>query len=230
MRNPYLVAGAGLVIAIAVLAGVLAWLPPDRQTDLVFELAKAAAGTVPVVFVSVFVADLIRRRDADKAAFAERARDVDTFRLRAIDGYNQTKAIRRALRAHGLRPDATTPLTAEALEVLDARMLDLSLAQLTFEQLKREAAGPGAPFRASAQVSAHLEEIEKYLNRVLKEWEAGRPTLKVGAEPAVFENWRHFKDFVSPKKPQSEYLPDNPKPAFDALEAAVLIEAAAPRR
>ena len=229
MRNPYLVAGAGLVIAIAVLAGVLAWLPPERQTDLVFELAKAAAGTVPVVFVSVFVADLIRRRDADKAAFAQRTRDVEAFRLRAIDGYNQTKAIRRALRAAGLRPDATTALSADALAVLDARMADLSLAQLTFEQLKREAGSPGAPFRASAEIGTHLGVLEKYLNRVLKEWEAGRPTITAGGAAATaFDAWPYYRDFVSGK--DATWLPDNPKPAFDALEAAVLIEAAAPRR
>lgn len=220
MRSPYRVAAIGLVIALAVLGAALAWLPVERRADLVFELAKAAIASIPVIFVSVIVADLVRLRDAGRALSAQRDRDVQAFRMRAIDAYNDVKAIRRQLRGAGIRPDAALVFTSDLLDELDARMSDLSASQLAFEQLKREAAAKTTPFRNADAVRSHLEAIEKYLNRVLKEWEDRRPTLKLGAQANELAAWVFFVDFVAAK--DAARLPDNPKAAFDALEAEVL--------
>src|SRR4029078_12935373 len=120
----------------------------------------------------------------------------------------------------GLRPDADVTLNESRLETLDTQMRALVQAQLDFEQLKREIVTHGSAVSASPEIGQHLEAIEKHLNRVIKDWEAGRPSLAVGVPIAVLAQWPDYTDFVADAS--ADRLADNPAAAFRAVEEAVL--------
>ncbi len=237
MTSPYRVAGAGLLVGALLLAGILAIQPADGRSELLLEVGKAAVGLFPVAFFSVVVAELLKRRDAEQAAAEKRAeadqaraerRDADrrAFRSRAIAAYNQSKATRRLLRGAGLRPGSGVALTEGLLGLLDDQVRLLSEAQLTFEQLHREVEAAGSPFEERERLVEPLSRIEKYLNRVVKNWELGRARLRPGGDADQLEAWTHYRDFVADK--EADHLPDNPTQAFRELEDIVLRQLEAP--
>lgn len=223
LRNdPYAVVVGGLAFAAVALVGIVAVLPPQDRTQLLFEAAKAAIGVFPVAFFSVIVADLVRRRDAEMAR-KERKHEVRReFRREAIDAYNLSKATRRILRGAGLRPDSGIPLTPALLVSFDEQMRSLIEAQLVFERLKRELRSETAPFRDRQTLVEHLETYEKDLASVIRDWERGRPLLKTGTRTSVLEGWLNYAGFVADK----DHLSTDPSSSgvFRKIEEALLQE------
>jgi hypothetical protein len=222
VRNPYAVVGAGVTVAAAVLVVAISLMSGEDRAQLLFETARAAISLFPLVFVTVVVADLVRRRDADKARREERQRAREAFRLRAIAAYGESKATRRTLRGAGLRPDSGITLGVAQLAALDEQMGSLTRAQLSFEQLAREMASESAPFDHRDRIREPLRTIEQYLSSVIRDWEAGRPLLREGDSAEALAQWTTFSAFVAAK---DETRPDtDPTRAFAALEGVVLAE------
>jgi hypothetical protein len=222
MNRVWVVIGAGVVAALALFGLILTRVPPDAQLELVTEVAKAAIGIIPVAFLSVIVAELLKRRDIQREE-EQRTREARTdFRRRAISAYNRSKAARRRLRSAGFGPMLPSTISPEMLNTLDEQMAELSQAQLAFEQLAREADDASDLFGNASQVRGPLTKIEKYLNRVVSNWEKGRASLQRDPVAAQVDDWEHFLDFTADKGTTS--LGDNPTQAFQDLEQAVLNE------
>jgi hypothetical protein len=226
---------AALVIAAALCAGVFLLAPAAARLEIAVEVAKAAIGLFPVVFFGVVVAELIKRRD-DERAQRDKRRDQEralqdkrlearrAFRDRSITAYNLSKSVRRNLRGAGFGPQMGAQISPEMLELLDQQMRRLSDAQLQLEQLFREVAASGAAFRDPEAVRTPLDDIEKYLNAVVRDWEHQRVALGQRPDAEMLHGWTHFEDFVADADKRT--LPDNPSAAFATFEDVVLGELA----
>jgi hypothetical protein len=158
-----------------------------------------------------------RKQERDRHDFeiarAERLRQDDQLRLiveETLKAYNQTKRIRRLLDAE-TNDGASGILT---LAVYDKYMSDLIEEQLAFERLKRftpfisdkrlrqlpafDASPPRAETSNSILTKNSLvnsyEEIEKYLNHVIGEYQDRRHAVKdkAGVTLTEFEKLRRF--------------------------------------
>ena len=220
LRDPYVVVGLGVAAAGGALLAVVSLLPADDRDALLFEIAKAAIAVFPFAFFSVVVADLVRRRDAERVTRDRHRETRRTFRVEAIAAYNQTKATRRRLRGAGLRPDSGIMLTDRLLDTLDNQMGSLIESQLTLERLKREMEAPSAPFGNRAVIRVSLEALEKYMNTVVKDWEEGRPGLAAGVGATVFGTWPTYAGYVAASVPAR--ADGGPAEHFRQLEEALL--------
>jgi hypothetical protein len=243
---------AGVVAAVA-MAGVVA-SDATRLPDIAFEVGKAALGLVATVIVGGFLASELQRRDSRQQR-DEQAREhereqairetenartrtkhdreyVVAFRREAIDAYNAGKSVRAHLRAAGLRQDARVPLTAESLATLDAQMSILVDVQLAFERLKREARDTGNPVRRDgrAKLEGLLEEIERDLRAVVRDWEDNRVDVHPGLPAAELARWTRYATFVATIEPSLRFqaeeqgvpLPIPTKSGFARLEDELL--------
>jgi hypothetical protein len=152
------------------------------------------------------------RRDFENAQ-AERHRQDDQLRLiveETLEAYNRAKRIRRLLEA-ATNDGASGFLT---LPVYDRHMTDLIDEQLAFERLKRftpfisdkrlgqlpafDARQPQVekitPTLTKSSLGQRYEDIEKYLNHVISEYQDKRYTLeyKTGAALTEFKKLRGF--------------------------------------
>jgi hypothetical protein len=226
---------AALVLAAALCAGIFIAAPEAARLAIGVELAKAAIGVFPVVFFGVVVAELIKRRD-DERAQRDRRRDEEralhdkrlearrAFRDRSIAAYNLSKSVRRNLRGAGFGPQMGAEISPEMLEVLDQQMRRLSDAQLQLEQLFREVTASGAAFGDPEAVRKPLQDIEKSLNAVVRDWEHQRVALGQQPDAEMLHGWTQFEDFVADADKRT--LPDNPSAAFATFEDVVLGELA----
>ena len=238
MNRIYALLALVLVAAAAVVVVAAQNLPQARQSELWFEGAKAAIGVVPLAVFGLLVNDFVKRRDL-KASHDDRDRDAararlgrdnaarHSFRREAIDAYNKSKAVRRALRGAGLRRDAGIDLSAEMLAHLDDQMRALGEAQLEFERLKREVQPASAPFREREKLELHLLSYEKDLAGVIHEWEARRPLLKPGAAASDLGEWPAYSGFVAtvrqlgPEPSSSEAFKDLERALLNEIDAVV---------
>ena len=217
LHEPVVVATIGGIAAVAVvLILALAAIPSSRDAML-FEMSKAAIGIVPVAFFGVLIAELVRKRDDQRAreekerdalrareekerdALRELERNRDEYRRRFLNdvvvAYNRIKGVRRNLRAAGLGPTGSGPLTAEKLDQLDAQLAALNDSQLELERLKREVESRSDVFPGAIDIHAGLMMLEDYANAVIKDWESGRGALGVDAE--TLRTWPAFQAFVA---------------------------------
>jgi hypothetical protein len=243
VRRLYLAIAVAGAVAVGVFVAVYSALPAASQTQLAFEVGKAAVGVLPVALFGLLVNEVVKERDAERVR-AERERDAEKshaarerdaeraraerdqdvrheFRRRAIDAYSQTKAIRRALRGAGLRPDSRIALTPELLAVLDAQVSALGAAQLVFERLKREMESKTAPFRDRVGIREYLLEYERELAGVVHEWEDGRPGLKAGTPASALGRWDGYTRFVADRSSLSS---EPSSRIFQQIESAFLSE------
>ena len=98
MNRAYAVIVGALAIAAVLCIGILAVAPDTARLEIGVELAKAAIGLFPAVFFGVVVAELVKRRDDERALREKRLDARRAFRDRSITAYNQSKSVRRYLR------------------------------------------------------------------------------------------------------------------------------------
>lgn len=221
-RDPYFVAAVGIVSAIVVFGAIVITLPAADRSALLVDLARTAIGIVPIAFFSVIVAELVRNRDAAKGQRELEQQARRDFLSRTVAAYNGSKSTRHRLRGAGLRPDSDIKLSGDDLRSLDDLIAGLIETQLAFEQLKRESLFSPARFASARTLKDHLEAIEKYLNRVVKDWELGRPAPRPGVSSAALGQWTYYQDFVAQKNAQR--LDDDPTAAFKALATLIASE------
>ena len=204
-RLPYLIALAVAILAVCLVGVALAVLPAADQTALLFEIAKACVGVVPVAIFGVLVADLLRQRDRRKDRAQRQYEYRREFRAQLIEAYNGVKHVRRALRGAGLTPKSAALFSAADLQGLDSRLETLIGTQLALETLKREARAARSILDGQDDLARHLERLETFVNFIVKDWEKGRPDLAVGTPVVTLESWSRYAAFVAdhptPKEP-----------------------------
>jgi hypothetical protein len=175
------------IAAVAVVVAAVAWT--DKPNTLEYELAKIAMQVVAVAVLgglatiaTAIFQESFKREATRQDALVEQRRKQDDLLRELLDetltAYNRVKRVRRLLAAH--TADGTGRIT---LDVYDEHMSTLIDQQLEFEKIKRRSPFiDDARLRSTALPGASVltdgyEKIEKYLNRVIDEYESNRASV-----------------------------------------------------
>jgi hypothetical protein len=191
-----LIIAAGAIMVAVALSQVAA-----KSPDLWLEVGKAGLQAAVVgglgLLVKVVLDDRDARREERQRAEFDRLRMLDNL----VGAYNQAKATRRILRALGFRrpPAQGTPIdpfTPDQLAEFDRQMRSLNQAQLDLEVVARTLA-VRSPAIAGVDLGKELATVQKYLGRVLKDWELRGPALAATGAREVLDSMSDFQDFVA---------------------------------
>lgn len=215
----FAVLGCIAIVALGALA--FTW-----EKDVKVEVAKAALSVLTVaVFggLATFALDRYRMHREDEAgqeqqAAAERIRQEENWRrevarlrdarerddelLRSLleetlRSYNRVKRLRRLLRAH--TEDGSGG--AVRLAFYDRYLKDLNDQQLAFEQFKRITPVNWASRSDVPSLKKNYENIEKYLNKLVEEYENMRHLVQSTANVLPLERFQRLSGFF-----ESQYI------------------------
>jgi hypothetical protein len=135
-RRPWFAVGIFL-FALALVGIVMALVfnaASAAKDDLWWSISRAGVG---IAFTAVAAAATTW---AFKIVDQRRVRDEERRRLyhQVVEAYNEVKAVRRRLRALGLREPRSKPFAADEWTELRDAIGKLSVAQLAFEAIKRD--------------------------------------------------------------------------------------------
>jgi hypothetical protein len=115
-----------------------------------------------------------------------------------IDAYLRIKAVRRKLRAIGLRPPVSGRLSPEQRDDYREQMDVLVDAQLALEKVKDDVDNQPPVFAPhGALISKEIRRAEGYVNEVIKEWEDHNADFQSGSDlSAVMAPLGHLQSFL----------------------------------
>jgi hypothetical protein len=210
--------GAALALAFIGLGAAFT----SRAGDLWFELAKTGMLLLAVEVLGGAVAAAYRALDDRR----EERRRIDDYLAslagELIDAYHRIKAVRRRLRALGLRSPASGTLSAEEYAVLQAQMDTLIDAQLALEKVMREVEEQPPLFRPHhAAIMESVDGAQSYVNDVIEDWEDHGKRLQVDADLAsVMPSLEQLEAFLGGAKGDEGLKENASKPI---VESALLI-------
>jgi hypothetical protein len=204
---------SALLVALATLAMIgaafflLAWtMAPNRHDDLWVEVGGAGLQTGVVVFLGAVVTAIsawltTRRAKEQKSRDDDLAKERrrNEFGLRVfhdlIGGYNRVKAVRRSLRALGMR-DPPHELNATQVTGLRTEMARLIDAQLSFEAVWRELNANAAEFQEPRPMLKYVGAVEEKLHAIVQEWEEGAGGIWAGSCGERIKGMRALQAFI----------------------------------
>lgn len=130
----------------------------------------------------------------------EEARRLEEARTDAVrrvfSSYEAVKSARRTLRALGLRSCKRFRIARRQAEGYHAQMAALNSVQLAFERVKREARAFPAAFSNPRKVASAAQRVEKYVNKVIAEWEKKGSLVEAGGDFDVILGMPYLQDFI----------------------------------
>jgi hypothetical protein len=190
-----LIAALAIVAIVAFVVLVVNWNPALRN-----EAGKTALSVLAVSFFGAFVtiaASLYQQRRKETAEGRVRqedcrrrevevlrdARDREDALLRALlqdtlRNYNRVKATRRLLKARTKTRDGRSI----TVTVYDMHLDELIDEQLKFEEFKRIAEAGGSNRLGLPSLFRNYEIIEKYLNKVISEYQDNRHLVELSGD------------------------------------------------
>lgn len=204
VKNLVIILGCLLIAAIFGLC-VLVFSVSQTQlskveNEIAVEGAKAFMQLIVVVLIGGAVTALFQAiQDRRKKILDAEQRLIEDNKLRSeirVDylarvgaAYRNAKGTRRALRAGGLTTrfdKAPKILSEEQLKIYEQQMSILNTSQLELEALKIEA-GSLPALLGLDQLPDLLSSMEKYLRKVVKEYEQASASLQTGNESVNFQ-------------------------------------------
>ena len=122
---------------------------------------------------------------------------------RTVAAYGQTKKARRLLRAR-CGPGQSGPCNVQ-LDEYDKYMEAINDAQLELESLKGDVMTSKPAFTDASSIASLLEAMEKYLGKLIKEYEANRHALVASKGSIPIGNLKRLKDFLTPADEQNAF-------------------------
>ena len=158
------------VITLIIWAIVREWpIGKDLDGEVVKALPSAGIVTVAGALLTYLTSEADRRR-SDLGA---RQKVLTETLNRITSSYNSSKRARRNARALGLL-SAGERMTVDAY---DKCMADVNDAQLELESIGDDVRGNTRDFPSGAEIAKHLDAMERYLGKMVSEYEEKRPTL-----------------------------------------------------
>jgi hypothetical protein len=159
----------------------------DAKPDTIrYEFAKDLAQFVTISGLGGLVAFVIgneqRARDEAKQAREQQDAALKEFLAQVTATYVGIKRARRTLRAEAGALDKTARLK---MAVYDEQMTALNEAQLEFEEFKWAVEAFANSRFDATEVRKCFAHVEKYLNKVLKEYRDNRKSLPLEFDPTV---------------------------------------------
>jgi hypothetical protein len=179
-----------LLLSVAVFAVLYARATPTNRATLQIEAAKAMLQVIAAVLIGNIVLAIIRDYEDRRKAWQSRR---DLLRADLTEGllklYSRAKAARRRLRAN-VNYDKRGIETHKYEDLLQR----ISDVQLGLERYKREAKGGESAGFLPESVSSSLESMEKYLGRLVTEYES---SLGAAGTSISLANLPQLTDFIA---------------------------------
>jgi membrane protein implicated in regulation of membrane protease activity len=169
-----------------------------------------------------------RQEKEDKAREQARAKKAEEktlqgkFRVGFLQSYNAAKSVRRLLRATARTITEVNGTTTEVIKLspYDRQMQKLVQVQLQFETLKEEAESEEALFTGVPELQnlqGTLETIEKYLNRIVSEYEDSSKLFHSG-DPQPLAEFPRLAEFIGPYESATDFKTEFKKPAKEIVK------------
>jgi hypothetical protein len=202
---------SALIITFAVTIGITAYLvfnplPGDEEgSPIRIEIIKSLLQFAFVIIIGGVVAAIFKALEQNREQVRLLAATRADYLNRLGKLYRTIKAARRALRAEGLttkfhKSNKPISIHKNQLPLYRTQMEHINEAQLELEELKIEAGS--LPVFKPLKVSDKLEQMEKYVRDVLKEFEEVYPLLQ-SDQPVKSDQLNHLDEFTDDKDPGS---------------------------
>lgn len=189
-------------------------VPPDGElsqpkSTIAVEAAKSLFQLIVVVLIGGTVTALFKAFETSQSEIRMREEEWKKqvtfesdiradFLKRVGTSYRVVKNSRRSLRAAGLtnrlkNPPAT--LSSDQIVAYQEHMQIINEAQLDLEALKIEASSLPTLVRLQ-QLSEHLQKMEQYLGKIIKEYEEVNPILLTSPKDVKFDEMAQLKEFT----------------------------------
>lgn len=175
-------------------------IPVDIENKVQMEIIKSLLGILSVTIVGGIVAALFKAHERSQEQSKIRIQSKIEFMKRLGELYRLVKSIRRKLNACGVKATENglaIPLGKEQVQFYKIQMEILDSVQLEIEGLKTAIERLGA-FNYNRNVGFYLGKMEKYLRRILKEFEDNIELLKK-EDYANLNSLRFLKEFTFDK-------------------------------
>ena len=191
------------LVLLAFCLGFGYWLLPSYRGEISMEIVKSLLQLTLVVGIGALTSFLFRRHEGqrkkqeeERLATSRQAELRRTFLQRFLQttgkAYREVKSVRRQLRAAGLTSKYGLPPTKildAQREILNEKMQRLNAVQLDLEGIKKEVRYL-PQFAGLTQLEQHFRAMEKYLRKILSEFEEwnGKRTSQANAEDGEGQN------------------------------------------
>lgn len=197
-----------LVIAFLVWPnGVRALIVHEKVFELTYQflLIGVIGGALTIFYQSIQ-----RQRDAREA---ERGLQRQLL-MEVVEAYNGAKKVRRLVRANARVNDSIRA------QPYDEQMKSLLEVQLAFESLKHQAEANAQLFPKNSGVWSALDSIEKYLNKIVDEYERKFSLFAGGQAKLPVAQFGELQEFIADRRAGAEF-DKFLKSAFHDLVAAL---------
>ena len=171
---PAALIGLALVGAFVFIAGG-EWIKSVVKNEEVFKLLAELVLVAGLGGVASLVIDGLNRERERREHLKERMRNELS---ELITSYNDIKSIRRHLRADAIRPNLKDPAAVVDGSEYAALLGRLNDAELKVEAHYRLIDGNKDLYADSSGLLAELEKVERYLGKLISEWEDSLGTFQ----------------------------------------------------
>jgi hypothetical protein len=172
-------------------------IPNDSQNKIQIEIIKSLLGILSITFVGGIVAAIFKAYERFQEQSKIRIQSKIEFMKRLGELYRIVKSTRRKLNAGGIQASENglaIPLGKEQIQFYKAQMEIIDNVQLEIEGLKTSVEN-FALFNYNKHVSIYLGKMEKYLRKILKEFEDNIESLKT-EDFVNLNSLRYLKEFT----------------------------------
>ena len=129
-----------------------------------------------------------------------------SFHDTLVETYNETKKIRRLLRARARRKSPSGDSNIQInMKEYDLLLQGLINAQLKFEFCVRQVKSNESLFGSNPAVLKNLQLIESYLNKIVNEYEDNFANLSSGEDNIVITDFPRLAEFIESRKEGSRF-------------------------
>ena len=197
-----------LILAVIFIATFLATIyfinnnpfPNAIENKVQIEVIKSLLGIISITIIGGIVTALIKAYEQFQEQSKIRVQSKIEFMKKLGEHYRLVKSIRRKLNAYGIKASENglaIPLGKEQVQFYKIQMEILDSVQLEIEGLKT-AIEKFAAFNYNRHVSFYLGKMEKYLRRILNEFEDNIELLKT-QDHVNLNSLRFLKEFTFDK-------------------------------
>lgn len=191
-----MVFAGGLVIS-AFLVGLGVANTSAPPSDVWFEVTKAGFQLFAIILVGGAIAWAFRRLDELREDRRRKDEYLATVANDLWKAYLGVKAVRRALRAAGFGPTASSAITEVQSEEFRKQMDLLADARGTLERLVADVQTQPSLYQPIAEpIRLQLDAAEGYVAGVMKNWEYEAQKVKVGGTIDEDEDLKEFRRFL----------------------------------
>jgi hypothetical protein len=194
-----LLVGVIIVVTVPLVIAFIIW-PDLVQEHIVHEKVFELTYQFLLIGVvggalTIFYQSIQRQRDAREA---ERGLQRQLL-MEVVEAYNGAKKVRRLVRANARINDSIRA------QPYDEQMRSLLEVQLTFESLKHQAEANPQLFPKNSGVCAALDSIEKYLNKIVDEYEKKFSLFAGGQAKLPAAQFDKLQEFIADHRAGADF-------------------------